>query len=319
VAGRADVGVSLGDDLDEMTRRAIDSIGGMDSVVKPGNSVFIKPNAVGWGLGGPDTNHITKGERTKPEIVIAVAEECLKSGASRVVIGEAAQDLDYRFPQQYLLDGQTRLGYHIAELNDVYGPKVLFAGVHSSTPYWVFVPSRTEFGHIGVTSFAAEADVVISIPVLKTHHGCGVTLGIKNFMGITPTCLYGNPRLRFHQCDMGVEQCFLDVVKGVQPKLTVIDASIGAEGEAPGVGPGAGTTVDMKDRIGNWAILAGTDPVAVDCTATRMIGHEPMWVRHLRMAYDQGMGELREDQIRLIGGNLEDLRTEWTPSASYPQ
>jgi uncharacterized protein (DUF362 family) len=157
--------------------------------------------------------------------------------------------------------------------------------------------------------------------VLKTHHTCAVTLSLKNFIGITPTTLYGSPRYRLHECNLGIDQCIVDIAKGIEPDLAIIDASIGAEGNAPSVGPGAGITVDMRDRLGAWVILAGTDSLAVDCTATRMIGHDPRYVRHLRLAHQQGMGQMDEENIELVGARMSDLHMEWLPSdqSGYPQ
>ncbi len=157
--------------------------------------------------------------------------------------------------------------------------------------------------------------------MLKTHHSCAVTIAMKNFVGVTPTSLYGSWRYRLHLCDKGMDQIIVDINKGIGPDLAVVDASIGAEGNAPSVAPGEGISVDMRDRIGSWAVLAGTDVLAVDCTATRMIGHEPLWVHHLRMGYQQGLGELREEEIDLVGALMDEIRMDWLPSSDsrYPQ
>ena len=315
------VSAVLGHDLDAMVREALEPLGGMAAIVSEGDTVFIKPNFAAFSGWVPDNNTITNGQCTKPEIVLAVADECLKAGASKVIIGEAGQDLACRWEVGVTLDGRTDIVEGVSELNAKYGRKVSLEGLNNSTPRWVFVPSRTEFGQIAVSSLVIDADKVISVPVLKTHHGCAVTLSIKNFMGVTPIWLYGSPRMRLHECDMGVDQCFLDVVKGIQPDLAIIDASIGAEGNAPGVGPGEGRTVDVADRLGAWLILAGTDLLAVDSTATRIIGHDPQYVKHLREGFAQEMGEMREEYIELVGPSLADLRMDWEPSSKsgYPQ
>lgn len=315
------VAVSKGKNLDLATREAINAIGGMAQIIESGEKVFIKPNFAALSGWARNHNTITNGQCTKPRIVLAVAEECLKAGASQVIIGEAGQDRFCRWGVARSLESKTSLLAGVDLLNALYGNKVAVKGLNNSTPYWVFVPSRTEFGQIAVSSFVTEADKVISIPVLKTHHSCAVTISIKNFMGVTPIWLYGSPRMKLHDCNMGVDQCFLDVVKGIRPDLAVIDVSIGVERDGPAVRPEQGTTVDVKERIGDWLILAGTDLVAVDSMATRIIGHDPRYVKHLRDAFDQGMGEMRKKYIDLIGGRLTNISMQWQPSerSGYPQ
>jgi uncharacterized protein (DUF362 family) len=293
----------------------------MSEVVKSQEKVFIKPNFAALSGWSEDHNTITNGQCTKPAIVLAVTEECLKAGAAQVIIGEAGQDRFCRWNVAVGLDNKTNLLTGIDLLNSLYGNKVSIEGLNNSTPHWVFVPSRTEFGQIAVSSFVTGADKVISIPVLKTHHSCAVTLSIKNFMGVTPIWLYGSPRIKLHDCDMGVDQCFLDVVKGISPDLAIIDASIGVEKDGPAVWPGEGESVDLRKRLGDWLIIAGKDLVAVDSTATRIIGHDPNYVKHLRDAFEQGMGEMREGKIDLVGADLTDVCMEWRPSkqSGYPQ
>ena len=81
----ARVMVVRGTDLSEMARRLLDAVGGIETIVRPGETVFIKPN-----LGGVDFvshNSFLSGESTKVEIILAVAEECLRAGAAKVIIG----------------------------------------------------------------------------------------------------------------------------------------------------------------------------------------------------------------------------------------
>ncbi|MHC4518700.1 MAG: hypothetical protein ACYTAS_08950 [Planctomycetota bacterium] len=85
----AQVAAIRGDNLDAMTRDALDALGGIRTVVKKGETVFIKPNfvTIPW---ANDNRCFHAGECTKPEIVIAVMEECLKAGAAKVVVGEGS-------------------------------------------------------------------------------------------------------------------------------------------------------------------------------------------------------------------------------------
>ncbi|MFQ6134752.1 MAG: DUF362 domain-containing protein [Nitrososphaerales archaeon] len=317
---RSKVSIAKGEELEDITREAIDLLGGIRSVIDPGDKVFIKPNFVGFGgyiENVRDT--VRNGQCTKLEVVHTVAEECLKTGASKVTIGEGGQGIMMPWEGPKTLDGKKNMPQLVAELNETYGVKVSLKALNAATPYWVFIPSMTDLRKIAVPSFAMEADKVISIPVVKTHHSYATTLGMKNFVGITPVSLYGTPRVRLHGSDPGMPQVIIDLTKGLQPDLAVIDCSIGAEGQAPAVPPGE--TVNVKERIGGYLMIASRDFLAADATATRVIGHNPDWIKYMRWAYEQNVGQKDEDKIEVVGEPVESVQMNWKPAetSGYPQ
>ena len=79
----ATVAAVKGNNLDSMTRDAIAAVGGMESIVNEGETVFIKPNFVSFNL-AETRESFKNGECTKPEILLATADECLKAGATEV-------------------------------------------------------------------------------------------------------------------------------------------------------------------------------------------------------------------------------------------
>ena len=311
-----------GNDLPAMARNALDALGGIAAIVNPGETVFIKPNfvTIGWANLGRDPFVI--GECTKPELVAAVAEECLKAGASAVTIGDATQMPSYAWEYAKTLDGATNLAAEAQRLNAAYKGKVTLACLDADSPDWIEVPSQSGLGTIAVSSLVVNADRVISMPVLKTHQWTQLTLSLKCFLGTTPLARYGalpdgtRSRINLHLAAAGIEQVFLDIVAAVKPDLAIIDASIGIEGDGPSAGSNGkgGKTVDMKDRLGAWLLLAGRDPVAVDATAARVISHDVSQIRQLNMAYAQGLGETREEAIELVGERLDSLRVDWLPA-----
>ena len=313
-----------GRDLYEMTRRLIAGLGGMSTVVDPGDTVFIKPNFLTAGL--PRPNHTITGEITKPEIVVAVAEECLIAGAGQVIIGDGAQVPRFDWEELVTLDGTSHLAAEAARLNAHYDGRVQLACLNSDSPDWDALPARrTSLSAIYASSLVTRADKVISIPVLKTHHIARLTLALKNFMGVTPIARYGGGsetigRFALHATYGGPESAFLDVVEAIRPHLAVIDASIGCEGYGPWVGSKAGHTVDMRERLGDWLMLASTDLVAADATAARIVGQDYTTIPYLSNAYGQGLGQARADRIALDGATLDELRVEWEPArvASSP-
>ena len=193
------------------------------------------------------------------------------------------------------------------------------ACLENDSPDWVEVPSNTSLDTIAISSLVANADKVISIPVAKTHTNAQLTLALKNFIGITPMSRYAMPigslnRLIFdHSSPRAIAQVYLDIVKSIEPDLSVIDFSIGIEGDGPTINEG-GTTVNMKERLGSWAIIASTDIMAADSTAARIMNHGMNEVVHLAMGFYMGLGEIRKQSIEMLGEGLDNLRVAWKPA-----
>lgn len=309
-----------GTDLHAMSREALAVFGGAEAIVNPGETVFIKANFCTAGFLPVDG--VANGSCTKPEIVVAAAEECLRAGAGKVIIGDGGQARAFSWEELHTLDGSTHLAEEARRLNAIYPNKLQLACLIADSPEWDAVPSPyTNLGEIYVSSLVSQADKVISVPVLKTHMMLRMTGSLKNFVGVTSTEHYGlgtPSRMALHNAAGGIEQCFLDIVSAIQPDFAIVDASICGEGNGPTIIPGVfGRTVDMRDRLGEWLLLAGDDLVAVDATAARVINHDVNEIDHLVMAYQQGLGQLREDLIEIVGADLEELRVEWQPAKHY--
>lgn len=318
VAGPAVVAAARGRDLAAMTRQALARLGGIEAIVRPGESVFIKPNLLTAGLRRAD--YTGTGETAKPEIVAALAEECLRAGAREVTIGDGAQVVAFDWADLRTLDGRTHLAAEAERLNTAYDGRLRLACLNRDSPGWEPLPSpRTSLGQVYVSSLVHRADRIISVPVMKTHRLARLSLSIKNFMGVTPIARYGGGseivgRFTLHATRGGLEAVILDLLAGLRPDLAVIDASIGCEGEGPWVRAGAGRRVDLRDRLGDWLVLASTDPVAADATAARVIGHDPAAVPHLARAHAEGLGQAEAGLIELVGATLDGLRMEWEPA-----
>ncbi len=316
----ARVAAVRGRDLYAMTRSALEAIGGMGTVVHEGETVFVKPNMVTLPWSSASYNPFRLGECTKPEIVVAVVEECLKSGAREVVVGDGSQMPRFDWSGAVSLDGSTNLVRETTRLNGRYPGKVRLVCLDVDTPAWVDVPTGTSLGHVAVSSLVTGADRVISIPVAKTHKWAYLTLSLKNFVGITPLVRYGwvssgnYDRVLLHRNDArptGFGRLFVDLARAVRPDLAVVDLSIGMEGDGPSTSTG-GVPLDVATRLGSWLVLARTDPVAADATAARIMGQESPYVGDiLRMAHQDGMGAICTESIELVGARLDELRLEW--------
>ncbi len=321
----AQVAVAQGVNLDSMTRSALNTLGGISAVVKRGDTVFIKPNMVTLPWVSWNYNPFQLGECTKPEIVIAVIDECLKAGASKVIVGDGSQVPQFEWGGATTLDGSSNLAVAAAQLSSRYSVPVQLACLDVDSPSWVDIPVGTSLGKVAISSLVIDADKVISIPVAKTHKWAYLTLSLKNFIGITPLKRYGwtdrntgNTRVSLHANDpdpiSGFGRLFIDIAKAVKPDLAIIDMSIGIEGNGPSLSSG-GVTADMKLKRGSWIVLASTDPVAADATAARILNQESPYVdKVLSMAHAGGMGTICKADIKLIGATLDDLQVKWTPA-----
>ncbi len=310
----ASVAAVRGTDLYNMTRDVLERLGGIESVVNQGETVLIKPNMVTlpWASNG---NVFHNGECTKPEILIATAEECLRVGAAEVVIGDGSQITSFDWEEATTLDGSTNLVAEAERLSSEYAGNCRVACLEADSPDWDEVPSRTYLGTIATSSLVTRADRVITVPVAKTHCWAQLTLGLKNFVGVTSLARYAggtNDRgvVFDHSSTRSIADIYLDVVRGVQPDLAIIDFSIGIEGDGPTTGHG-GRTVDMRNRLGSWLLLASTDVVAADAMAALVMSHDPHSITQLYVATSLGLGEYRPDYIELVGAELRELQVPW--------
>jgi uncharacterized protein (DUF362 family) len=318
----ARVAAIRGEDLYAMTREALEAVGGAQKIVNEGETVFIKPNMSLLPFVPYIGNRFVTGECTKPEIVITVAEECLRAGAAEVIVGDGSQMPTFDWQLATTLDGSTNLAAEAARLSSKYGGKVTLACLDIDSPEWVEVPTSTYIEKVAISSLIAHADRVISIPVMKTHQWAQVSLSLKNFVGVTPLERYGwkgadtmwSRALLDHRSPEAIAQLYLDIVSAVKPDLAIIDASIGVEGDGPSATEGKGLTVDIKERLGSWLLLASTDLVAADATAARIMSHDVADVKQLGMAYEMGLGEIHQESIEVMGERLDDLRVEWLPA-----
>jgi len=315
----AQVAAIKGNDLYDMTRDLLAELGGIDTIVQEGETVFIKPNMVTlpW---APGTNCFVRGECTKVEILVTVAEECLKAGATEVIIGDGSQMYTFNWGAAITLDGSTNLVDEAARLSAAYPGNVSLRCLETQSPGWVEIPSRTSMGSILISNYLTEADRVISIPVAKTHVWAQLTLALKNFVGVTsmeryavklPAGHWERSAGLDHSSPQAIAQIYLDVVDAVRPDLTIIDFSIGVEGDGPTTGVAMGRPVNMKTRLGSWLLLGSTDIIAADATAARVMSHNAYLINQLSMGYEMGLGEIYEASIELKGESLSDLQVPW--------
>jgi uncharacterized protein (DUF362 family) len=259
------------DGLKDTVRRGID-LCGLD--VK-GRSVLLKPNLVEFDPAGVINTH--------PDLIAATIEAFRSAGAREVVVGEGP---GHRRDNEYLLDA-SGLEYALRDVGARY--------VDLNTDRVREVPLRsrfTELGSLYLPETLLDADLVVSMPKLKTHKWVGATLAMKNMFGIVPGSVYGWPKnvLHWH----GVGASIIDVNAALtMPRFNIVDGIIGMEGNGPIQG----------DARESGVLVFGADPVAVDATCARLMGLDPMRMTYLQQA-GEFLGNVEEEHIQQIGEQL---------------
>jgi len=133
---------------------------------------------------------------------------------------------------------------------------------------------------------------IINAAKLKTHNITGVSLGMKNMFGLLPD------KMKFKYHFKNINKVVVDINTVLKPKFTIIDGFYALEG----LGPTSGTPIKMD------LLIAGKEVVAVDATACRVMGIDPIEIYHIKKAYENGFGEMDEAKIRVVGSRINEVR-----------
>lgn len=145
-----------------------------------------------------------------------------------------------------------------------------------------------------------DADVFVTLPVLKTHALTYFTGALKNQWGCVPR----HDRILLHRHINGL---LVSLQRLLRPALAVMDGIVAMEGRGPVSG--------LPRRLD--LLLAGRDAVALDAAAMRLVGLEPERARHVVMAASAGLGKVAADEIEL-DGEWERFACRFIPAAMDP-
>jgi uncharacterized protein (DUF362 family) len=247
-----------------------------EAVVARDATVVIKPNLC---TAVPEK---ARSSNTDPELTAAVCEVLL-TRTRRIFIGES-DGLRQKALEAFRASGYValarRLGVELVNFSEV---------------PWAHVASEP-VREIELPRLLLEADVLITLPVLKTHALTYFTGALKNQWG----CLPQYDRILVHKY---LDPLIVSLHRILRPKLSIMDGIIGMEGRGP--------TNGKPRRID--VILASRDAVALDATAMRLVGLDPMKARHVVLAAAQGLGVLDQHQIS-VDGDWARHATQFEPA-----
>jgi len=284
------------DDVEAAVRRAIELAGGLRELITPNSRVLVKPNIHKPARSG-------SGIITDARVTEAVTRVVLEMGPRSVVIGEGA-GAGYDFPgastedsfaESGTLDAARRLGVEVRNLN-------------TDDPQEVSVDAPLIMERVKIARTVLESDLIISVPVLKSHIRTHVTISLKNLKGVMP----GAEKRKSHR--LGLDMAIADLYSLVRPGYAVVDATTAMQGlwQYP------------QDCVELGLIVAGRDPLSVDIVGTSLMGVDLRQVLHLQYAAQKDGTAADLGEIELVGEPLEKHRRQFTTGfqafeARYPQ
>ncbi len=239
--------------------------------------VLLKPNMV-----EPmrDVPHMT----THPAMIVAAAQVFRRWGA-QVTVGEGPGHV--RDTQMALVESGIEEALSTADIP--------FADINYEETRWV----ENKGGASPLEGFhfpksVVEADLIVSMPKIKTHHWVGVTASMKNLYGVIPGIIYGWPKNVLHYS--GIPHTVYDINASLPKSIAIVDGIQCMEGD----GPIMGTPRHMG------LVVVGAVPAAVDATVCRLMDVSPAQIGYLRLAEDR-LGPIDDHLIEQRGEAWQSL------------
>ena len=295
----------VSDNVDAAVEQAIDLLGGIATLTQGKNRILLKPNLVAEGTA----------YTTKPAVIRALAR-LMQNAGKEVLIGEGSggatgfnvisgtmyatrcEDI-LNGMQQYVFDqlGYTALARSLG---------VPLVNLHTGEMVTVPVPAGLFWKELVLHRTLVDIDLLVSVPMMKTHSCATVTLGLKNVIGLYPGAVYGSCRWWVHDnlisVSPGVAFEILDMVQVNKMGLTVIDAYRAMEGQ----GPIAGSVVPMN------LIIAGTSPLATDLVGAAVMGFTDLEaIPTFKWAHTLGMTPATLADIEVRGETIANVKRDF--------
>lgn len=270
--GKNDLVAVMGGDPVTMYNKGMAAMGGISRFVKKGQKVVVKPN-IGWDK-KPEL-----AANTNPQLVAAIVADCLKAGASEVVVFDHTCD---EWQACYKNSG-------IEAAAKAAGAKMAFA--HDEKYYKeVNLPKGLRLKSAKIHENIIDCDVWINVPVLKNHGGAKMTIAMKNYMGIVWD------RGFWHSNDL--QQCIADCATySKKPVVNIVDAYRIMTQNGP-----KGKTID--DVVEAKALFISTDIVAADTAALKFFNQ----FREMKIEAVSHIG--KAENLNVGTSNLESIKVE---------
>ncbi len=246
-----------GGEPDAMFDKAISSLGGMKSFVKKGQTVVVKPN-IGWDV-SPE-----RAGNTNPLLVKRIIKHCFDAGAKDVYVFDHTCDNWNRCYSNSGIENAVKDA----------GGKIV-SGASEGYYQDVTIKGTKKLSKAKVHELILESDVFINVPVLKNHGSAGLTISMKNLMGVVWDRGY------WHQNNL--HQCIADFALYRKPDLNIVDAYYVMKRNGP-------RGVSTEDIITMKSQIISTDIVAADAASAKLFGKNPDDIDYIKLADELKVG-----------------------------
>lgn len=248
--------IAKGRDIVERTKTGLRALS--PRLPEKGSKILIKPNLV-------EPFPKDSGAITRPEIIEGIIQ--FLRNDFEIIVGEGASitETEKCFEKAGYYDVLSKYNVEIVNLN--------------KGPFTVVKLNGNVWKEIEIAEVAKES-YIISVPVLK-EHAFKVTLGIKNMMGILKP-RGGYPNKSCVHTQFGEKIC--DLVSGVKPSLTVIDATTGMFGS------------HLYGKLKRFDMtIVSEDILAADIIGAKILGHDYKEIPYLDLALKRKVGFLPKE------------------------
>ncbi len=261
--------------LETAIKRAVEALPEAETLFSPGKTVLLKPNLLSANQ-PPE-----KAVNTHPQVIRGVSLFCKKKGC-RVLIGDSCGSLS---------KGSTRKALEITgvlKIAEETGAEVVN---FDTEPFKkVTIPNGKVLNSINISRSVLNADVVITIPKLKTHGLTLFTGAIKNQFGAVPGIYKKKVHLAAPKPER-LSEALVEIFSAARADMAIMDAVTCMEGNGPAGG--------RPRNVG--FILASADSVAMDAVAGKMIGYAPRQIMTTAFAARHGLGINKIEDINICG------------------
>jgi len=268
-AAQPPLAVRKGTNIPLLVRETLGALGGMDRFVRQGDVVVVKPN-IGW------DRTVEMAANTHPEVVTSLVHLCLEAGARLVRIFDRTCNDERRC--------YTRSGIRAA-VEKIGSERVSLEYVDPRSYSEVAIRGGRAFDRWEFYLPALEADRLINVPIAKHHSISGLTLGMKNLMGVI-----GGNRGRLHS---NIAEALTDIASVLHADLTVVDATRILVAN----GPQGGRIQDVRSPE---TLIASPDIVAADAYAATLFNLAPEDIPTIVAAARRGLGVMDLKRVQMV-------------------